>query len=60
MEKKTGDIGDTGFAVILMEGWTGKNHLRNHFRPLESGFSAIPTYKTRIFSKSCNGPILKI
>ena len=37
-----------------------KNHLRNHFRPLESGFSAIATYKTRIFSKSCNGPILKI
>ena len=38
----------------------GKNHLRNHFQPLESGFSAIATYKTRIFSKSPNGPILKI
>ena len=30
---------------------TWENHLRNHFRPLESGFSAIATYKTRIFSK---------
>ena len=29
-----------------------KNHLRNHFRLLESSFSAIATYKTRIFSKS--------
>ena len=38
----------------------GENHLRNHFQPLESGFSAIATYKTRIFSKSPNGPILKI
>ena len=37
----------------------GKTHLRNHFWPLESGFSAIATYKTRIFSKSSNGPILK-
>ena len=24
----------------------GENHLRNHFRPLESAFSAIATYKT--------------
>ena len=38
----------------------GKTHLRNHFCPLESGFSAIATYKTRIFSKPPNGPILKI
>ena len=37
----------------------GKTHLRNHFWPLESGFSAIATYKTYIFSKSPNGPILK-
>ena len=35
-----------------------KTHLRNHFWPLESGFSAIATYKTNIFSKSCNVPIL--
>ena len=31
---------------------SGKTHLRNHFRPLESGFSAIATYKMRVFSKS--------
>ena len=36
-----------------------KTHLRNHFWPLESGFSAIATYKTRVFSKPSNGPILK-
>ena len=29
-----------------------KIHLRNHFWPLESGFLAIATYKTRVFSKS--------
>ena len=34
-----------------------KNHLRNHRRPLECGFSAIATYKTRIFSKSSHLPI---
>ena len=28
-----------------------KTHLRNHFWTLESGFSAIATYKTRVFSK---------
>ena len=38
----------------------GGNRLRTHFRPVESGFLAIPTHKMRIFSKSCNGPILKI
>ena len=37
-----------------------KTHLRNHFWPLESGFSAIATYKTYVFSKSSNVPILKI
>ena len=36
-----------------------KTHLRNHFWPLESGFSAIATYKTYDFSKSPNVPILK-
>ena len=36
-----------------------KTHLRNHFWPLESGFSAIATYKTYVFSKSPNVPILK-
>ena len=36
-----------------------KTHLRNHFWPLESGFSAIATYKTYVFSKSSNVPILK-
>ena len=36
-----------------------KTHLRNHFWPLESGFSAIATYKTYVFSKSCNVTILK-
>ena len=36
----------------------GENHLRNHFRPLESVFSAIATYKTRDFSKSPKCPIL--
>ena len=36
-----------------------KTHLRSHFWPLQSGFSAIATYKTRIFSKPPNGPILK-
>ena len=30
----------------------GKTHLRNHFWPLESGFSAIATYKTYIFSNA--------
>ena len=35
-----------------------KTHLRNHFWPLESGFSAIATYKTYVFSKSSNVPIL--
>ena len=35
-----------------------KTHLRNHFWPLESGFSAIATYKTYDFSKSSNVPIL--
>ena len=34
-------------------------HLRNHFWPLESGFSAIATYKIYVFSKSPNGPISK-
>ena len=29
----------------------GKNHLRNHFRPLESVFSAIATYKTLVWLK---------
>ena len=37
----------------------GKTHLRNHFWPLKSGFSAIATYKTYVFSKSSNVPILK-
>ena len=36
-----------------------KTHLRNHFWPLESGFSAIATYKTYDFSKSSKVPILK-
>ena len=36
-----------------------KTHLRNHFWPLESGFSAIATYETYVFSKSPNGPVLK-
>merc|ERR1712208_248589 len=35
-----------------------KTHIRNHFWPLESGFSAIAAYKTYVFSKSPNGPIL--
>ena len=29
-----------------------KTHLGNHFWPLESGFSAIATYKTRVFLKN--------
>ena len=37
----------------------GKTHLKNHFWPLRSGFSAIATYKTCISSKSPDGPILK-
>ena len=37
----------------------GKTYLRNHFWPLKSGFLAIATYKTRVFSKPSNGPILK-
>ena len=36
----------------------GKTHLRNHFWPLESVFSAIATYKTYVFSKSSNVLIL--
>ena len=36
-----------------------KTHLRNHFWPLESDFSAIATYETYVFSKSLNAPILK-
>ena len=36
---------------------TRKNHLRNHFRLLQSGLSAIATYKMRIFSKSFHLPI---
>ena len=35
----------------------GKTHLRNHFWPLKSGFSAIATYKTYVFSKSPHSPI---
>ena len=35
-----------------------KTHLRKHFWPLESGFSAIVTYKTYVSSKSCNVRIL--
>ena len=36
-----------------------KTHLRNHFCPLESGFLAIATYKTRVFSNAPNSRILK-
>ena len=39
--------------------YPGITHLRNHFWPLGSGFSAIATYKMYVFSKSPNGPILK-
>ena len=37
----------------------GKTHLRNPFWPFESGFSAIATYKTYVFSKPPNSRILK-
>ena len=36
-----------------------KTHLRNHFCPLESGFLAIATYKTRVFSNALNSRFLK-
>ena len=36
-----------------------KTHLRNHFCPLESGFLAIATYKTRVFSNAPNSRISK-
>ena len=38
----------------------GKTHLRNHFWPLESGFSAIATYKTYVFSNAPNSRISKL
>ena len=38
---------------------TWENSPQKPILPFESGFSAIATYKTYIFSKSPNGPILK-